>query len=148
MLYYQRPTMKDGDVYHRTKTMGSVQERAKAMEAELDKELEVCTPEFVRSISQLNKALEDCPGKVSLTFDGWTSKIMTAYLAITAHYITADWELKSDLLSFQELEGSHSGENIGDVLFNTVVKHGLANKVRAHWLCPSKFDPDLTSLGI
>jgi len=40
------------------------------------------------------------------------------YLAITAHYIDApadqltNWSLKSKLLGFEELKGSHSGVNV------------------------------------
>jgi len=45
-------------------------------------------------------------------FDGWTSTIMTSYLAITGHWLSSEWELLSELLSFSELNGSHSGENI------------------------------------
>lgn len=38
----------------------------------------------------ISTAVQACPRKVSLTFDGWTSKVMTAYLAVTAHYFTID----------------------------------------------------------
>jgi hypothetical protein len=53
--------------------------------------------------------LKSNSGQISLTFDGWTSKMMIAYLALMAHFITDDWQLQSELLSFSELEGSHSG---------------------------------------
>jgi hypothetical protein len=67
---------------------------------------------------------------VSLTFDGWTSKVMTAYLGVTVHWITANWELRSELLGFSELPGSHSGENIGHELHNLLQKFGISDKVQ------------------
>ncbi|GJE88702.1 hAT transposon family protein [Phanerochaete sordida] len=111
LLSYQRPSMKESELCHRTKMTDIVIERAQLIMEELDSELQTC------------------PGKVSLTFDGWTSKIMTAYLAITAHYITVDWTLRSELLAFSELEGSHSGENMGQELHNAVTTHELENKL-------------------
>jgi hypothetical protein len=69
------------------------------------------------------------PGRVSLTFDGWTSKIMTAYLAVMAHWLTEDWQLRSELLAFSELGGSHSGENIGQELYNVAYKYDIEDKV-------------------
>lgn len=82
--------------------------------------------------AELAKELEEAPGRVSLTFDGWTSKIMTAYLAITAHYITADWTLRTELLSFGELLGSHSGENMAQELYDICKKYNIVHKVCTH----------------
>jgi hypothetical protein len=55
---------------------------------------------------------------------------MTAYLGIMAHWITADWELRSELLGFSELEGSHSGENIGHELHDLLQKFRTRDKVQ------------------
>jgi hypothetical protein len=65
-----------------------------------------------------------------MSFDSWTSKIMRAYLAATCHWISPDWKLCSELLSFKELEGSHSGENIGAELYKLLDKFGIKDKVR------------------
>lgn len=54
---------------------------------------------------------------------------MIAYLAVTAHFFTENWELRSELLSFSELEGQHTGENISEELYNVVKKFGIENKV-------------------
>ena len=66
---------------------------------------------------------------MSLTFDVWTSKIMTSYLGVMAHWITQDWHLCSELLLFAELEGSHSGENVGEELYAILGKFGISDKV-------------------
>ncbi|KAF9471510.1 hypothetical protein BDN70DRAFT_778760, partial [Pholiota conissans] len=70
LLRYQNPKMKDSDIPHRTSLTNSVKDRAAKIQHELN--------------SELAKA----PGRISLTFDGWTSAVMTAYIAVTAHYIT------------------------------------------------------------
>ena len=73
--------------------------------------------------------LQDAPGKISLTFDGWTSEIMTAYLGVTAHFLTAEWELRSVLLAFTELQGRHTAENAADTLYNIIKDFGIEGKV-------------------
>jgi hypothetical protein len=54
---------------------------------------------------------------------------MTSYLAITGHWLSSEWELRSELLSFSELEGSHSGENIGQELYDFLQKYDIRDKV-------------------
>jgi len=54
---------------------------------------------------------------------------MTSYLAVTGHWIMHEWHLFSELLSFLELEGSHSGENIREELYNIMGKLGIRDKV-------------------
>jgi hypothetical protein len=51
-------------------------------------------------------------------FDGWTSSTMKAYIAVTTHFITEDWELRAELISFTELPGSHSGANMAAHIFD------------------------------
>lgn len=66
--------------------------------------------------------MKDIPGRVSFTFDTWTSEARDLYLSMTGHYIAGskespqDWELKSEQLSFTHIEGNHSGTNLGGIL--------------------------------
>ncbi|KAE9391246.1 hypothetical protein BT96DRAFT_748630, partial [Gymnopus androsaceus JB14] len=48
-----------------------------------------------------------------------------AFIAIVAHYITNDGKLEEILIDFQELIGEHSGDNMADILWNTLKKRGL-----------------------
>ncbi|KJA14556.1 hypothetical protein HYPSUDRAFT_114646, partial [Hypholoma sublateritium FD-334 SS-4] len=59
----------DSDIPHHTKVTESVLEHATLIELELTKEF------------------ESAPGRISLTFNGWSSAIMVAYIGVTAHYI-------------------------------------------------------------
>jgi len=54
---------------------------------------------------------------------------MTSYLGVTAHWLTQDWQLCSELLSFSEIEGSHSSENLGEELYNVLKKFKISDKV-------------------
>ncbi|KAG1850741.1 hypothetical protein C8R48DRAFT_778089 [Suillus tomentosus] len=55
---------------------------------------------------------------------------MTAYLAVTGHWVTKEWKLRSELLSFSELEESHSGKNMGDKLYNILKKYNITHMVQ------------------
>lgn len=112
-MTYQRPKTKESDIPHRSKLTESILRHAEQIGIELAKEL------------------RDAPGKLCLTYDGWTSAIMTAYLAVTVHYIDLDWKLHVELLTFDELGGSHTRENTGQVLYDILEATGIKDKVRA-----------------
>ncbi|KAJ6522625.1 hypothetical protein B0H10DRAFT_1664643, partial [Mycena sp. CBHHK59/15] len=48
-----------------------------------------------------------------------------SFIAIVAHYITNDGKLEELLIDFQELMGEHSGENMAEVVWNTLEIYGL-----------------------
>ncbi|KAJ8286540.1 hypothetical protein GJAV_G00040340 [Gymnothorax javanicus] len=53
---------------------------------------------------------------VAITHDGWTSIATESYETITAHFLTADWDLRSVVLQTTKVSGSHTGENIAATL--------------------------------
>jgi hypothetical protein len=112
-----RPSLSERDIPHRSKIQEGILRRAGMAE------------ESVR------KALSNIKGKVSFTFDTWTSGAQDPYLSVTGHYITApdahpeEWELKSVQLAFTHFEGNHSGANMADVLMRTVNRYDLQKKV-------------------
>ena len=64
---------------------------------------------------------------VSFTTDIWTSIGMEAYMAVTAHFINADWELQAYVLETKEMEESHTGENIAHRLGEVVDSFEIPN---------------------
>jgi hypothetical protein len=80
-------------------------------------------------------SFKNIPSKFSITFDAWTSKAYDPYLAITAHYINAspdqplEWELKSKLLGFEELQGSYSGANVAVKIVEVLDQYNIRDKV-------------------
>ena len=73
--------------------------------------------------------------KISMTFDSWTSTNGDPFLSVTAHYVSVcmdnpqQWELQSDQLSFTPIVGNHSGENIANILIETIDRYGIQDKV-------------------
>jgi hypothetical protein len=114
---FTRPSLSEKDIPHRSKIHQEILLRAQAAEAK------VC------------KALANIEGKVSFTFDTWTSDAQDPYLSVTGHYITApegrplEWELKSEQLAFTHFEGNHSGANMANVLIRTIDRYDLRKKV-------------------
>lgn len=54
---------------------------------------------------------------------------MIAYLGVTTHFLTAEWELRSVLLAFTELQGRHTAENTADTLYTIIKNFGIEGKV-------------------
>ncbi|GAV04296.1 hypothetical protein RvY_14599 [Ramazzottius varieornatus] len=60
---------------------------------------------------KITKELAEVPGRISLTMDPWTSLAQEGYMAITAHWVTKEFELRRVLLDFVDLPAEHSAEN-------------------------------------
>ncbi|KAF8993916.1 hypothetical protein BDQ17DRAFT_1252355, partial [Cyathus striatus] len=55
-----------------------------------------------------------------------------AFLTIIAHYINNDGKVEELLISFQEISGQHTGDNMAGIVWNTLKTYGLnsGDKVR------------------
>ncbi|KAK2438690.1 zinc finger BED domain-containing protein RICESLEEPER [Trifolium repens] len=49
---------------------------------------------------KLKQELTTIPNRISLSFDLWESCTTETYICLTAHFVDADWKLKSKLLNF------------------------------------------------
>lgn len=67
--------------------------------------------------------------KIALTTDGWSSLATEAYVTVTAHFITTDWELRSVVLDTAELQASHTAANvaacIGTIMQNFDIRESV-----------------------
>ena len=81
------------------------------------------------NIFQIQKFLQETPGKLSFTMDIWTSPSAKAFLAITTYYIDKNWKLQNILVDFIQIFGSHSGENIKDAFVTGLQNLSIQNKV-------------------
>jgi hypothetical protein len=76
------------------------------------------------------------PGKISITFDAYTSRASDPYLAITTHFIDAppdnpsSWRLSSDVVAFENVPGAHTGVNLASVIASVVDRFDFRSKVR------------------
>ena len=91
----------------------------------------VLLPEnYKTETEKLIKELEEVD-HVATTTDHWTSRANESYATMTAHYITADWELKSPVL-FTRSEGRRqTAKNLAEELTAAFAEFGIYNKVRA-----------------
>ena len=117
LLMFTWPSLSKKDIPHQTKIHQEILLWAHTAE------VKVC------------EALAKIEGKVSFTFDTWTSDTQDPYLSVTGHYITApegrpqEWKLKSEQLAFTHFEGNHSGANMANVLIHTLDRYDLCKKV-------------------
>jgi hypothetical protein len=117
LLKFLWPSLSEKDIPHHTKIHQEIHLRAHTTEEK------VC------------QALANVKGKVSFTFNTWTSDAKDPYISITAHYITApegqpqEWELKSEQLAFMHFKGNHSGVNMANTLICTINHYDLQKKV-------------------
>lgn len=76
---------------------------------------------------------QDALGRVSLTARMWSGLNQWSFMAVTAHWMAkgrADQlELRSALVAFREVDGSHAGDYLGQVLFDIIQNIGIAHKV-------------------
>ena len=72
-------------------------------------------------------------GDVSFTADIWSSDARRPYLALTGHWIAEDTEtkslsLRSALLGFHRLRGSHTGESLARTILYLLDRAGVTTK--------------------
>lgn len=75
-------------------------------------------------------------GRVSLTVDAWSDPNLSSFLGTTAHFITREpggqLKLRSGLLAFRHLQGSHTGEHLAGVFYKTIKGAGIERRVCHH----------------
>jgi hypothetical protein len=70
---------------------------------------------------------------ISLTCDLWTSPNTKAILAMTAHWVNNDYELKEILLDALEIRGAHTGKEELTVNMTTLEEFSTKKKFLCYW---------------
>ncbi len=65
---------------------------------------------YLEKIDEIKELLKGVPGKISITLDMWSSKNVLPFLAIRAHWISTEWEYRTQLLDFAPVTGDHDGK--------------------------------------
>ena len=68
---------------------------------------------FLNELSQANQ--------LALTTNLWSSRDANGYMVITVHFITNQWDLKKQIISFKELPPLHTGLGISKQLISTLM---------------------------
>ena len=66
---------------------------------------------------------------LSFTTDGWTSRRMVGFIAITGHYIDESGHLQTLLMGCDSIAGSETGEAIAERLHGTFISNGVNRKI-------------------
>lgn len=81
---------------------------------------------YLEKVEELKILISEVPGKFSFTVDAWTSKNIHPFMAIRAHWISKEWELKSALLDLAYIDGEHSGSNLSDIFMECLERFNIA----------------------
>lgn len=67
--------------------------------------------------------------KISYSVDVWTAANWLAFLGVTAHWMDREFELHSTIFDFIPITGRHTGDNLGELFFESLKKAGTLKKV-------------------
>ena len=73
--------------------------------------------------------------RLALTVDAWTSPCHVHLMGITVHWVDEQWTLCERVLNLEEINGPHSGEHMGELLYGVLKDFDIMNKVN-HFISP------------
>ncbi|KAL6630922.1 hypothetical protein ACP70R_028262 [Stipagrostis hirtigluma subsp. patula] len=76
----------------------------------------------------LKKSLKNVT-KISLTCDLWTSNQTICYMSLVAHYIDANWTMRSRIINFIELDPPHTGVVISNAISDCLAAWKIEDKI-------------------
>lgn len=95
--------------------------------------MQVCVFVFTGIVELIaDLLLQKALGLVSMTTDIWTDQNMRAWMAVTGHWIqerSGAFELRSDMIAFKYLPGTHTGEVIGNTLVKVAERVNIIQNV-------------------
>jgi len=80
---------------------------------------------FLKVKGLLQEKFKNNDSRISFTFDAGTSRSSNPYLAVTSHWIDSSWNLNEMLIGFEDIEGSHTGQNISAILCALFNSYGI-----------------------
>jgi hypothetical protein len=110
LLRYVRPGLTERDIPHRTKLTETIKARALAI------------------VDVIREHLAKVDSKVSMMFNSWTLIIGDIW---NLDDKPLQWELHHEQLSFEHIEGDHSGKNIARMLITSIDTYDVRAKVRS-----------------
>ncbi|MBW0460550.1 hypothetical protein O181_000265 [Austropuccinia psidii MF-1] len=79
--------------------------------------------------SHIRNILECNNQSISFTTNCWTSPNVTAFMAVTGHYLDPNFNLKSILLGLMEIEGNHSGISLANHFLQVINRYKISTKI-------------------
>ncbi|KAM0058901.1 putative transcription factor/ chromatin remodeling BED-type(Zn) family [Helianthus debilis subsp. tardiflorus] len=88
----------------------------------------------------LKDKLEKVTGRICLTSDLWSSITTDGFMALTAHYVDENWNLRKKVLNFRVIPPPHSGSILAEHLINFLADWGIEKKVFTITLDNAKYN--------
>ena len=83
-------------------------------------------PTYKRELKKMLQKEMVCDAGFHFTTDLWTCGVQSkGYMVVTIHFISSSWKMVHFILSFQELEIPHSGENIAKAFYAVTRDYGI-----------------------
>ncbi len=74
-------------------------------------------PKLYTETRETIKAELEGSGFYACTTDLWTSRTVQSYMAVTAQFITKDWQMQSWCLGCAELNSDHTAESLSEAFY-------------------------------
>lgn len=78
---------------------------------------------------QIKGALAMAVSKIHLSIDAWTSDSKLPLLGICAHFVAADYELKTALIALPFIYGRHTGITLSKIVLEVIQEYEIEEKV-------------------
>lgn len=77
----------------------------------------------------IQESLRTAISSIHLTPDNWTTPNHLAVMGVVAHYVSVDHGLQHIVLGIRELHGTHSGENMAEILWELLKDFDIIDKI-------------------
>jgi hypothetical protein len=128
-ISYLNPKVEDEMIPKKTCMAESVMTKVEKLDNLTIELIKVCISfHFNFSIHLLTSIIQTINSKISLVWDGWSTRNRRPYTSVSVVYIHSPpsndnlWTLKSHLIEFNSTVGRHTGVMIGNDLIKTIRK--------------------------
>ena len=73
--------------------------------------------------------LRNALSSINITCDAWTSPNRQGMLATVSHFVDENVKLQTLLLSLKEIQGQHTGENMAQIVLETLDDYEIRNSL-------------------
>jgi hypothetical protein len=85
--------------------------------------------EFERQKLEIKKELADARSRIHISSNLWTSPNSLPLVGIVAHYLDKNLVNKATLIGLRRVKGSHTGENIAEVMIPVLKEMGIVSRL-------------------
>ncbi|CEP02542.1 hypothetical protein PBRA_009126 [Plasmodiophora brassicae] len=80
---------------------------------------------------KIQVVLDRIPGRLAITVDGWSSRMMQGCFALTGHWIVLSWRLRRVLVEYSYFPRPHNQLTTSERIIKVLNEYNVASRVRA-----------------